>query len=462
MVVIFLAAFLASAAFAPIGIWYLAVLGYALLLRKLSTTSQPIWLAFLFGLVYNAIVLNWSGKFVGALPWLLLSLLQSLFYLPVGIVAKRLRNIWWMAFTILAMELLRTNFPFGGFGWTRIAFSQVQSPALKVVSFGGVLALSAMTLVFAALLTRISLANLLWAILIIFGLAILPLNPQGSGSLKLLAIQGNTPSIGLDFNSRAKAVFELHRDATYRFAKAKYDAIIWPENAIDIDPSAYPEVAQDIAKLNFKTQTPLIAGVVLQHNGSPENASVMYDKDGNVESAYIKRGLTPFGEYMPLRGLAEFISPYAKSVTDFNAGQFLQVHKIGANPIGPVICYEIINDRLVREMAANSTGLIVQTNSATFAGTSESRQQLAITRIRAIENSRSILSVSTIGISALIDNNGRVVSQTKEDTQAYLKADLQLNTYSTWANRFGYLADIFVLGFIAILALRRSRNGRHL
>ena len=462
MVVIFLAAFLASAAFAPIGIWYLAVLGYALLLRKLSTTSQPIWLAFLFGLVYNAIVLNWSGKFVGALPWLLLSLLQSLFYLPVGIVAKRFRNIWWIIFTLLAMELLRANFPFGGFGWTRIAFSQVQSPALKVVSFGGVLALSAMTLVFAALLTRISLANLLWAILIFLGLAILPFNPQGSGSLKLLAIQGNTPSIGLDFNSRAKAVFDLHRDATYRFAKAKYDAIIWPENAVDIDPSAYPEVAQDIAKLNFKTQTPLIAGVVLQRDGSPENASVMYDKNGDVKSTYIKRGLTPFGEFMPLRGLAEFISPYAKSVTDFKAGELLQVHKIGANPIGPVICYEIINDHLVREMVANSTGLIVQTNSATFAGTSESRQQLAITRIRAIENSRSILSVSTIGISALIDNNGRVVSQTKEDTQAYLEAEMQLNTYSTWANRFGYLADIFVLGFIALLAFRRSRNGRHL
>ena len=462
MVVIVLAAFLASAAFAPIGIWYLAVLGYALFLRKLSSTSKPIWLAFLFGLVYNAIVLNWSGKFVGALPWLLLSLLQSLFYIPVGIVAKRFRNIWWMAFTLLAMELLRANFPFGGFGWTRIAFSQVQSPALKVVSFGGVLALSAMTLVFAALLTRISLANLLWAILIFIGLAILPPNPQGSGSLKLLAVQGNTPSIGLDFNSRAKAVFDLHRDATYRFAKAKYDAIIWPENAVDIDPSAYPEVAQDIAKLNFKTQTPLIAGVVLQRDGSPENASVMYDKNGDVKSTYIKRGLTPFGEYMPLRTLAEFISPYAKSVTDFKAGELLQVHKIGVNPIGPVICYEIINDRLVREMAANSTGLIVQTNSATFAGTSESRQQLAITRIRAIENSRSILSVSTIGISALIDNNGRVISQTKEDTQAYLKADLQLNTYSTWASKFGYLADIFVLGFIALLAFRRSRNGRYL
>jgi apolipoprotein N-acyltransferase len=36
MVKILIAAFLASAAFAPIGIWYLAVLGYSLFFRKIS------------------------------------------------------------------------------------------------------------------------------------------------------------------------------------------------------------------------------------------------------------------------------------------------------------------------------------------------------------------------------------------------------------------------------------------
>jgi apolipoprotein N-acyltransferase len=59
-------------------------------------------------------------------------------------------------------------------------------------------------------------------------------------------------------------------------------------------------------------------------------------------------------------------------------------------------------------MAKRSEALIVQTNSATFANTAQSAQQLAITRIRAVEHSRYVLSVSTIGISAFIDNNGRV------------------------------------------------------
>jgi apolipoprotein N-acyltransferase len=462
MVVIALAACLASAAFAPVGLWYLAIIGYALLFHKIGKSEKAIWHFFLFGFIHNAIVLHWSGKFVGALPWLLLALLQALFYIPVGYTAKKLNNIWWTIFTLLLTEEVRANFPFGGFGWTRIAFSQVESPALPIVSYGGVLALSALTLVIAALLTRLSLSNLIKLALIFIFVAVIPANPQGSGSVNLLAVQGNTPSVGLDFNSRAKAVFELHRDATYRFANQKYDAIVWPENAIDIDPGNYPEVARDIQDLTGKLQAPLVAGVVLNQKGYPANASVMYDVAGDAVSTYIKRGLTPFGEYMPLRKIAEFVSPYAKSVNDFQAGTTLQTHQITGAAIGPIICYEIINNHLVAKMAENSAALIVQTNSATFAGTAESRQQLAITRIRAVENSRDILSVSTIGISAFIDNNGRVVSQTAENVQAPLAGHLQLNRHNTLANNLGNWAAVIVLIIISIFALGRTRKGRYL
>lgn len=458
MVVTLIAAFLASAAFAPVGLWYLGLIGYALILRKTTDSSKCIWYFFIFGFTYNAIVLHWSGKYVGAFPWLLLSLLQALFYLPVGFIAKHLGNIWWSVFALLTMELLRSNFPFCGFGWTRIAFSQVDSPVLPIVSYGGVLALSAVTLICAVLLTRFNLPALVALALISSGLFLLPANPQGSASIKLLSIQGNTPSVGLDFNSRAKAVFNLHRDATYKFANAKYDAIIWPENAIDIDPASYPEVARDIKELIYRTKAPLVAGVVLTRNGSPANASVLYDLNGQAASTYIKRGLTPFGEYMPLRKIAELVSPYAKSVNDFKAGKELRTHTIANSRVGPIICYEIINDKLVRQMAQASKALIVQTNSATFSGTAESRQQLAITRIRAVENSRSIMSVSTIGISAFIDNNGRVVSQTKENVQSALAGDMELNGYATWSSRLGNSTNILVLAFIGLLALRRSRK----
>jgi len=330
---------------------------------------------------------------------------------------------------------------------------------LPIVSIGGVLALSAITLISAALMASFSLRNLLVLIAIFLGAVSIPDNPQGSGSIRFLAIQGNTPSVGLDFNSRAEAVFKLHRDATYRFAKSKYDVIVWPENAIDIDPKDDPAVANDIEILTKKLASPLIAGVVENHNGVPLNASIMYSKDGRFVTEYVKRGLTPFGEYMPLRGLAQLVSPFASQVVDFQKGSQRQVHTISGEDVGPVICYEIISDQLVSDMAKHSSALIVQTNSATFAGTAESRQQLAITRIRAVENSRYILSVSTIGISALIDNNGRVIAQTKENLQSSLTGDLKMSQSQTFANRYGKLSDLAMLLFITFLGIRYSRRG---
>ena len=142
MVKILIAALLASAAFEPIGIWYLAIFGFALYFRRLQRSSRPAWHSLVFGFTLNAIVLHWSGKYVGALPWILLSLLQALFYLPIGWIYKRTNSLWFAAITLLLMEQLRSSVPFGGFGWTRIGFSQVESPALPIVAIGGVITLS--------------------------------------------------------------------------------------------------------------------------------------------------------------------------------------------------------------------------------------------------------------------------------------------------------------------------------
>lgn len=435
MVRITLAAFLASAAFEPIGIWYLSIIGFAIYLRKMQGSNRPIAHSLAFGFILNAIVLHWSGKYVGAIPWLFLSGLQAMFYLPVGWIYRRTHSLIWSCVTLLAMEEFRARFPFGGFGWTRIAFSQVQSPALPIVAIGGVIALSAFTLTIAALLTRVNVKSLVAVIALLVMALLLPMNPQGSGEIKLIAIQGNTPEVGLGFNSRAKAVFDLHRDATMRVTPDQYDAIVWPENSIDIDPRLNPDVRTDISSLTTRLKTPIIAGVVQQDLTGPQNSSIMFDEDGSTKSVYIKRGLTPFGEFIPLRRISEIISPLAKAVNDFVPGTQRISHTVAGISVGPIICYEIILDDLVRDTANHSQVMIVQTNSATFAGTAESAQQLAITRIRAVEHSRDILSVSTIGISAFIDNNGKVLSRTAENTQESLPGILKISNYRTIINR---------------------------
>jgi apolipoprotein N-acyltransferase len=96
--------------------------------------------------------------------------------------------------------------------------------------------------------------------------------------------------------------------------------------------------------------------------------------------------------------------------------------------------------------------MIVLTNSATFAGTAESAQQLAITRIRAIESSRQIVSVSTVGISALIDQNGHVLSQTDENVAQILYGSVAFSDAKSLANRLGGWATPLVLGLSCVLA----------
>ena len=151
---------------------------------------------------------------------------------------------------------------------------------------------------------------------------------------------------------------------------------------------------------------------------------------------------------------------------DCNYFGFLRGASFSAHPttagagekLSPIICYEIINDGLVREAAENSGALIVQTNSATFANTAQSSQQLAITRIRAIEHAREILSVSTVGISAFIDNNGAVKQATEENISTSIAADLYLSKHQTIADRLGGVAPLLTLLVSLIGALLKNRR----
>jgi apolipoprotein N-acyltransferase len=64
------------------------------------------------------------------------------------------------------MEEIKARFPFGGFSWTRIAFSQIDSPLASIVTIGGVLSLSFATLLlsYLAISRKKSVAMLLLSI----------------------------------------------------------------------------------------------------------------------------------------------------------------------------------------------------------------------------------------------------------------------------------------------------------
>ena len=446
--------------FEPIGLWFLAPISYAIFLRICQKGVNLYRSAFLFGFISSAITLWWAGKYVGLLPLALLALLHGLFYLPLGLMSRYTKNVLWFIAALLAIEEVRSLFPFGGFSWMRIAFSQADAPYASVISVGGALLLSAWVLAIASLLA-IFRKKLAFPLLLIVVFPLLLNNTYSSQEkVSFIGIQGNTPSVGLTFNDRAEAVFNLHLTETRKVAVDAADVIIWPENAIDVDPFANTRVRTSIESLTSTLKTPLITGAITRQSGQLENVSLMYDESGEVVSYYSKQYLTPFGEYMPLRPLARIISPYVDDVVDFRVGDRVENHVVNTLKLAPVICYELLSDSLVQNAAKNSDALVVQTNSATFANTSESAQQLNITRLRALENAREIASVSTIGISAHIDINGKVLSRTSEDASARLSGDLRSNATRTLANNLGGFAPglVLIVSIMFPLVLRKMRS----
>jgi apolipoprotein N-acyltransferase len=459
-VVAALAGVLFAFSFEPVGFWFLAPISYALLFKIFQKGEHLYRDAFLFGFISSAITLWWAGKYVGLIPLALLALLHGLFYLPLGLVGRYTKNIFWFIPALLAVEEARSIFPFGGFSWMRIAFSQADAPYASMISIGGALLLSAWVLVISSMMVKFQ-KRLALPLLLVVVLPLLLNNTYSSQErISFLGIQGNTPSVGLTFNNRAKAVFNLHLAETEKADVGGADVIIWPENAIDVDPFANTQVMESIESLTSTISIPLIAGAITRQSGQLENVSLMYDESGEVVSYYSKQYLTPFGEYMPLRALARLISPYVDDVVDFKVGEKVDNHVVDGFELAPVICYELLSDSLVQNASKRSEALVVQTNSATFANTSESAQQLQITRLRALENAREIASVSTIGISAHIDINGDVISRTPENVSAQLAGDLRSNSARTIANTLGGFAPAMVLLFTVLfpLSLRKMRS----
>ncbi len=394
--------------------------------------------------------LSWAGKYVGLFPLLFLALLHGLFYLPIGLLGRYTKNILWFIPALLAIEELRSVFPFGGFSWMRIAFSQADAPYASVIAVGGALLLSAWVLSIAAVLAKFRRSFAIPLLLIIVAPLLLNNSYSSQERISFVGIQGNTPSVGLTFNDRAEAVFNLHLSESKKAELDGVDVIIWPENAIDVDPYANVRVRSSLESLTSSLNVPLIAGAITRQSGQLENVSLMYNESGEVVSYYSKQYLTPFGEYIPLRSLARLVSPYVDDVADFSVGERVDNHVVKSFELAPVICYELLSDSLVQSAARSSEAIIAQTNSATFAGTSESAQQLNITRLRAIENAREIVIVSTVGISAHIDINGEVLSRTQENVSAELLGDVRSNTSRTIANNLGGFAPALLL-FLSIL-----------
>ena len=414
----------------------------------LSLTQRKVLSVFIFAATLNLIVLHWSSTFVGSIPWLILALGLAVFYLPLSLVSR-----WGMTsypLIYILLEEIRNRFPFGGFGWVRVAYTQADAPYSKIAAIGGASALSALTVLLGLILFFSASKKWSKITLLPFLFLLIPVNINTFATTNVLMIQGNVPQLGLDFNSRAKAVFYNHLEKTQSELKANsnVDFVLWPENSVDVDPFQNNDVKQALDSI----QKPLIIGAIVEKGDSILNTSILWG--GELPPTYVKQHLTPFGEYIPLRSLASAISPYTNRVKDFEPGQGQVFFTVKKAIIAPVICFELVDDELLHKAAVSSNILAVQTNSATFGMSAESAQQMQMTRVRAIEHGRNIVSVSTTGYSAIIDSTGKVLQKTSMGTADSVRAEVGLINDTTPRDAAGDWALVGVLFGLFLIARR--------
>jgi len=373
--------------------------------------------------------------------------------------------------------------PFGGFPWGRLAFAETASPFTPYAAVGGAPLVTFATALCGALAAAAVLAFGSWrrAVPLVLLAVAVPvaglLLPVGAGEgrpVTVALVQGNVPGVGMQPFGEREQVLRNHVDATHRLAADvragrvdRPDLVVWPENASDIDPFQDPSAKALIDDAVQDVGVPVLVGAVLDGPGPDHvsNTGIVWDPRTGPGARYVKRHPVPFGEYIPFRAeLTGLISRLDQIPRDFYAGHRPGNLTVGPARVGDVICFEVAYDGLVRDVVRGGAQvLVVQTNNATYNGTGQPYQQMAMSRLRAVETGRDVLVTATSGISAVVRADGTVAQQAPEKVARTLVAEVPLRDGQTLSTRLGGWPErvLAVAGLLAAatgVVLQRGRR----
>lgn len=245
----------------------------------------------------------------------------------------------------------------------------------------------------------------------------------------------------------------------FRSSDRPPDMVIWPEtcwadNWPTLKPGApdhpnLPNTAQKVASYQAKLAEEVRAvapcHALIGLNGedwdgtrwSKGNTAILLSPNDTGErhtfaGRYDKMHLVPFGEYLPFRETFPWMTTFSPYKWDYSCtpGEsftrftFHTVRKdskadaakpkVQAYQFGVLICYEDSDPFLARQYHPWAGGegvdfLVNISNDGWFDGTEQHEQHLAVCRFRAVEARRSIVRAVNMGISAVIDPDGRVL-----------------------------------------------------
>ncbi|WP_244971520.1 apolipoprotein N-acyltransferase [Paramicrobacterium chengjingii] len=483
-----------DAGFPDKNVWPLTFVGIAMILASLigRKAGTGLLVGFVAGLSFYLTHIFWATLYLGAIPWLALSTLESVFFALGGMLItlayRWIPHVWTSSvaqFAFLpavvaalwtAREAIANVWPYGGFAWGRVSLSQSQSPFADLVSWLGLSGLSFVLVFLTAVIVQLLItpgalrlsAFAVPAALIACVLAVPAWPTQQNGSSTIAAVQGNGKAGYFDEREPGDILISQLK-ASQDVVGHSIDLLVWPENGTDLDPTR--DSASAVA-LNLLSESlgraPILTGTITHRDGNYYNTSLLL-QDGRVVDYYDKVHPVPFGEYVPDR---DFWEPFAPDLLgliqrEYTPGTRDSVMNVDGMIAGISICFDIVDDALVRDTIDRGAQVIIaQTNNADFGRTDENQQQLAIARMRAIETGRALVNISTVGESQMIAPDGTTIQEIPSHEPGYLLQTLPLMKGTTPAVALGAQIEliIVVLGLSALVAAgtgaRRPRKRR--
>ena len=471
-------------AFAPYNLYFISIFSLSVLFYIWSITNstrESFILGYLFGFAMFGVGVNWlhisinlfgGVNIVGALLFTYIFIAYiSLYPALCGYLATRFfkhaRIIALPALWLLT-EWCR-GWMLTGFPWLNIGSSQTDSVLL---AFAPVLGEYGIT--FFVCLSAMAISTLINAdskrrvigglLLILISLSSIILNNINwtydlKKDIDIVLVQGAIPQEQKWKPEQRQKTYEIYSDLSKPFWTS--DLIIWPETAI---PSLY-HLADDfiipISSEQLSSDAMFMSGLAYKDPKSNNyfNSVLLID---NKHRFYHKNHLVPFGEYLPFKSFLGEILRFLKiPMSDFSSGNPDQkLFETDKGIFGMSICYEDAYGSEVRKALPDANILINVSNDAWFGDSFAPHQHLQMARIRAIENGRYMLRSTNTGISAVIDNNGKIISRSPQFKPHALYATVKLFSGETPYSKFGNIPILIlcILGLFLSFMLRPKLN----
>ena len=452
--------------FAPIGWWWFPFIGFAVLaslIERVPTVKRGALIGFVFGLAYFLAGVSWvriSLNEFGGMPLSMAWFAAFLFcaFLALYPMLAGAFTVWanpkhplFFAFVFASAwtfaEYLRAHL-FTGFEWLSVGVSQAPLGLMKgIAPLFGTFGVSFAVVFIAAVLTRIvprifkpdssarrgifwrlfrldlrselALAGLAAVLTIGYVISDLSFSEAIDKPVKVSLLQGSVPqSLKWEPEKFADTLALYER----LIERAKGELIILPETAFPAPLSRIPP--EYIARLEATAKARnanLVIGVPVEDQGKFYNGAISLGVDPTQQ--YRKAHLVPFGEYMPLRGLLGwFYANLTIPMSDFSSGEATQpLMKLSGQSLGISICYEDAFARDVYRTLPDATMLVNISNDAWFGKSAAAEQHLQLSQMRAIEFARPMLRANNTGITAVIDEKGRVTQRLEPFTEGVLE-----------------------------------------